>query len=61
MAENRDIQAWLAPVAGTNLVAPYRISVRSEIGMVVIEATRFAGQGVDRADVTASTTRAAQR
>ncbi len=40
MAENRDIQAWLAPV-GASLVAPYRISVRSEIGMVVIEATRF--------------------
>ncbi len=43
MAENRDIQAWLAPVVGTALVAPYRISVRSEIGMVVIEATRFEG------------------
>ncbi len=41
MAENKDIQAWLAPVVGTALVAPYRISVRSEIGMVVIEATRF--------------------
>ncbi len=41
MAENQDIQAWLAPVAGTALVAPYRIAVRSEIGMVVIEATRF--------------------
>jgi hypothetical protein len=43
MAANRDIQAWLAPVGGTSLVAPYRISVRSEIGMVVIEATRFDG------------------
>jgi hypothetical protein len=43
MAANRDIQAWLAPVAGAALVAPYRISVRSEIGMVVIEATRFDG------------------
>lgn len=43
MAQNRDIQAWLAPVSGTSLVAPYRISVRSEIGMVVIEATRFEG------------------
>ncbi|MCX7322985.1 MAG: DUF3108 domain-containing protein [Hyphomicrobiales bacterium] len=43
MAQNRDIQAWLAPVSGTSLVAPYRIAVRSEIGMVVIEATRFEG------------------
>ena len=46
MAENRDIQAWLAPVPGTSLVAPYRIAVRSEIGMVVIEATRFEGPKV---------------
>jgi hypothetical protein len=43
MAANRDIQAWLAPIAGTQLVAPWRISVRSEIGTVVIEATRFDG------------------
>lgn len=64
MAENRDIQAWLAPLPGTNLVAPYRISVRSEIGMVVIEATRFeaaaASQRAGPGDLTAST-RAAQR
>jgi hypothetical protein len=43
MAENRDIEAWLAPVAGSRLVAPYRIAVRSEIGMVVIEASSFGG------------------
>ena len=43
MAANRDIEAWLAPIPATSLVAPYRISVRSEIGMVVIEATRFDG------------------
>ncbi len=55
MAENRDIQTWLAPIPGTQLVAPYRISVRSEIGMVVIEATRFDSA----ADQTASTAPAA--
>jgi hypothetical protein len=43
MAANRDMQVWLAPIPGTQLVAPYRISVRSEIGMVVIEASRFDG------------------
>jgi hypothetical protein len=56
MAENRDIEAWLAPVGGP-FVAPYRIAVRSELGMVVIEATRFeAAAGT----ITASTRRAAR-
>ncbi len=57
MAENRDIEAWVAPVGG-QLVAPYRISVRSEIGMVVIEATRF--DAASGPAVTASTRRAAR-
>jgi hypothetical protein len=55
MAENRDMQAWLAPIAGTGLAAPIRISVRSEIGMVQIEATRFQAPA-SAADATGSTT-----
>lgn len=55
MADNRDMQTWLAPLPGTNLVAPYRIAVRSELGMVVIEATRFEGGAQDAAATTAST------
>lgn len=42
MAANRDISAWLAPVAGTNFVMPVRISLRTMIGTAVIEASRFA-------------------
>jgi hypothetical protein len=42
MATNREITAWLAPIAGTNLVAPVRISVKTMVGTAVIEATRFA-------------------
>jgi hypothetical protein len=57
MAENREIEAWLAPVGG-QLVAPYRISVRSEIGTVVIEATRF--EAANLPTTTASTRRAAR-
>ncbi len=51
MAENRDISTWLAPVAGTRLVAPVRVSVKTMIGTAVIEATRF----VAAPGVTAST------
>lgn len=41
MAENRDMEAWLAPVEGAHLLVPIRISVRTMIGTTVIEANRF--------------------
>jgi hypothetical protein len=39
MAENREISTWLAPVSGTSLMVPVRISVKTMIGTAVIEAT----------------------
>jgi hypothetical protein len=41
MAENRAIDAWLAPVNGGRALMPYRISVRTMVGTSVIEARRF--------------------
>jgi hypothetical protein len=41
MAENRDIQVWLVPVAGTAQMLPFRISVKTMIGTAVIEASKF--------------------
>jgi len=41
MAENRDITTWLAPVAGTDVMVPVRISVKTMIGTAVIEASSF--------------------
>ncbi len=41
MAENRDITTWLAPVAGTDMMVPVRISVKTMIGTAVIEASSF--------------------
>jgi hypothetical protein len=41
MTENRDINTWLAPVAGTNMMVPVRISVRTMVGTAVIEASSF--------------------
>jgi hypothetical protein len=41
MAENRDIQIWLAPVAGLPVLAPYLISIKTTIGTLAIEATEF--------------------
>lgn len=41
MEANRDIEAWLAPIAGTNVFVPYRISVKTLIGTAVIEASHI--------------------
>ena len=41
MADNKQIEAWLAPVGQSRIVAPYRISLATMIGTVVVEATTF--------------------
>jgi Protein of unknown function (DUF3108) len=41
LSETREIEAWLAPVAGTRVVVPYRISVPTTLGPAVLEATQF--------------------
>lgn len=41
LMRQRDMEAWLAPVAGTRVVVPYRISVPTPIGLAVLEATNF--------------------
>jgi hypothetical protein len=41
MTENKDMEVWLAPVGGANVLLPFRVSVRTMIGMAVAEATEF--------------------
>jgi hypothetical protein len=41
LMELRDIELWLAPIAGTRIVAPYRISIPTPVGVGVMEATQF--------------------
>jgi hypothetical protein len=51
MQEQKDIEIWLAPIAGTRVLAPFRVSVPTLIGALVIEARRFetaAGGGPSR-------------
>ena len=42
MAENRDIEVWLAPVGDTGVLAPFRVSVNTMVGVAVLEANEFA-------------------
>ena len=44
MAENKDLEVWLAPVPNSRVVVPYRVSLMTLAGTAVIEASelRFA-------------------
>jgi hypothetical protein len=41
MAENKDMEVWLAPVGHVGVLMPYRIAVRTMVGLAVVEATEF--------------------
>jgi hypothetical protein len=41
LSELRDMELWLAPIAGTRLMVPYRASVPTPIGVGVMQATQF--------------------
>jgi len=44
MAENKNIEVWLAPIESARVLLPYRISVMTMIGTTVIEASQFSVQ-----------------
>lgn len=44
MAENKNIEVWLAPIESARVLLPYRISVSTMIGTTVIEASQFGVQ-----------------
>ncbi len=41
MAENKDLEVWLAPIESDHVLMPFRISARTMIGTTVIEASEF--------------------
>ena len=41
MAELRQTEMWLAPIAGTRLMVPYRVSLPTPLGQGLLEATQF--------------------
>ncbi len=41
LASIRDAEAWMAPIAGTRILVPFRFSLPTPIGVGVIEATQF--------------------
>ncbi|MGL5114689.1 MAG: DUF3108 domain-containing protein [Beijerinckiaceae bacterium] len=47
MQQNRDMQVWLAPVAGSRALMPWRIQVKTQLGQLVIEAQTVSGLEMD--------------
>jgi hypothetical protein len=41
LVAQRDMEIWFAPLAGTRLLVPFRISIPTPLGMGVMEATQF--------------------
>lgn len=50
MANNKDIETWLAPSGAEGIYIPFRVSVKTMIGTTVLEATKFR---VDSTEATA--------
>jgi hypothetical protein len=41
LVEQRDMEVWFAPVAGTRVLVPFRVSIPTPIGAGVLQATQF--------------------
>ena len=44
LVEQRDIEMWLAPIAGTRVMVPFRFQVPTPLGQGVLQATYFVAQ-----------------
>jgi hypothetical protein len=41
LTAQRNMEVWLAPIAGTRVLAPYKVLVPTPLGMAALEATQF--------------------
>jgi hypothetical protein len=41
LQETRDMEIWLAPIAGTRVLVPYRVSIPTLFGTAILQATQF--------------------
>lgn len=48
LKQNKDLEAWLIPVPGSNFLIPYRMSIRTKSGKMVIQNKRFVVNGKGR-------------
>jgi hypothetical protein len=41
LQETRDMEIWLAPIAGTRVLIPYRVAIPTLLGNAMLDATQF--------------------
>jgi Protein of unknown function (DUF3108) len=41
LIDQRSIEVWLVPIAGTRLVVPFRITIPTPLGLGILQATQF--------------------
>ena len=41
LAAQRNMEAWLVPIAGTRVLVPYRVTIPTPLGQAMLEATEF--------------------
>jgi hypothetical protein len=41
LSKQRDMEVWLAPIAGTRVLVPYRAQGPTPIGQAILEASEF--------------------
>jgi hypothetical protein len=41
LVAQRNMEAWFAPIAGTRVLAPYRVTIPTPLGTAMLEATQF--------------------
>lgn len=56
LINSRDMEVWFAPIAGTRIVVPFRISLPTPIGLGVLEATQFISTAATRPIPTSAKT-----
>lgn len=56
LAAQRDMEVWLAPVANTRVLVPYRVSIPTPVGVGVMQATQFVSVSQPRAAAVGSKT-----
>jgi len=56
LVDQRDMEMWLVPIAGTRVLVPFRVSVPTPIGSAVLQASQFVTTPLARASSLPETT-----
>ena len=55
LIELRDAEVWLAPIAGTRVLVPFRFTIPTPIGKGILQATEFVSAPTPHAAITVKT------